>query len=123
MSFVDKIMMKTFNLTGQSVVLNVAGIHGTSEINRKPLKVKNAEKYGKVDETIMACSHPNVNSGYRMYNFKNLKEAYLQLSVLKQYTIVLEDVKVILDRDFYHLHRATEHKQCGNATSWAVRTV
>ena len=122
LSFVDESFMKTLNLTGQSVDLNVAGIHGTSDISSKRLRVKIGDQDGKVKEDIMAYSHPNVNAGNQTYNLKKLKETYPHLSVLKDSTINLKDVKVILGRDCYHLHRATDYRKCGNAKPWAVRT-
>ena len=97
--------MKTLNLTGQPVDLNVAGIHGTSDISSKRLRVRIGSSR-KVNEEIMAYSHPKVNSGNRTYNLKNLKETYPHLSVLKDTTVNLKDVKVILGQDCYHLHRS-----------------
>ena len=114
--------MKTLNLTGQPVDLNVAGIHGTSDVGSKRLRVRIGDPNGKVKEDIMAFSHPNVNAGNRTYNLKKLKETYPHLSVLKDSTINLGDVKVILGQDFYHLHRAIDYRKCGNAKHWAVRT-
>ena len=120
LSFVDESLMKTLNLTGQPVDLNVAGIHGTSYVSSKRLRVKIGDQDGKVKEDIMAYSHPNVNAGNRTYNIKKLKETYPHLSVLKDSTINLKDVKVILGQDCYHLHRGTEYRQCGKAKPWAV---
>ena len=122
LSFVDESLMKTLNLTGQPVDLNVAGIHGTSDISSKRLRVRIGDQDGKVKEDIMAYSHPNVNAGNRTYNLKKLKETYPHLSVLKDSTINLEEVKVILGQDCYHLHRAMNYRKCGNAKPWAVRT-
>ena len=70
----------------------------------------------------MAYSHPNVNAGNRTYNPKKLKETYPHLSVLKDSTINLKDVKDILNQDCYHLNRATDYKKCLNAKRWAVQT-
>ena len=41
---------------------------------------------------------------------------------MKDSTINLKDVKVILGQDCYHLHRATDYRKCGNAKPWVVRT-
>ena len=122
LSFVDESLMKTLNLTGQPVDLNVAGIHGASDISSKRLRVRIGDQQGKVKEDIMAYSHPDVNAGNRTYNLKKLKEEYPRLSVLKDSTINLKDVKVILGQDCYHLHRAIDYRKCGNAKPWAVRT-
>ena len=70
----------------------------------------------------MAYSHPNVNAGNRSYNLKKPKETCSHLSVLKDSTIKLGDVKVILGKDCFHLHRAIDYRKCGNAKPWAVRT-
>ena len=86
LSFVDESLMKTLNLTGQPVDLNVAGIHGTSDISSKRLRVRIGDQDGKVKEDIMAYSHPDVNAGNRTYNLKKLKEEYPHLSVLKDST-------------------------------------
>ena len=122
LSFVDESLKKTLNLTGQSMDLNVAEIHGTSDISSKQLRVKIGDQDGKVNEDIMAYSHPNVNAGNRTYNLKELKETYLHLSVLKDSTINLGEVKVILGQYCYNLHRAIDYRKCGNAKPWAVRT-
>ena len=122
LSFVDESLMKTLNLTGQPVDLNVAGIHGTSDVSSKRLRVRIGDQDGKVKEDIMAYSHPNVNAGSRTYNLKQLKETYPHLSVLKDSTVNLKDVNVILGQDCYHLHRAIDYRKCGNAKPWAVQT-
>ena len=123
LSFVDESLMKTLNLTGQPVDLNVAGIHGTSDNSSKRLLVKIGDQDGKVKEDIKAYSHPNVNAGNRTYNLKKLKEIYPHLSVLKDSTINLKDVKAILSQDCcYYLQRAIDYRKCGNAKPWAMRT-
>ena len=122
LSFVDESLMKALNLTGQPVDLNVAGIHGTSDISSKRFQVRIGDQDGKVKEDIMAYSHPKVNAGNRTYNLKKLKEAYPHLSVLKDSTINLGDVKVILGQDCYHLHRAIGYRKCGKSKPWAVLT-
>ena len=58
LSFVDESLMKALNLTGQQVDLNVAGIHGKSDISSKRLRVKIGDQDGKVKEDIMVYSHP-----------------------------------------------------------------
>ena len=113
--------MKALNLTGQTVDLNVAGIHGTSDISNKRLRVKIGDQDGRVSEDIMAYSHPNVNAGNRTYNLKKLNETIPHVSVLKDSTINLREVKVILGQDCYYLHRAIDYRKCGNAKTWAVR--
>ena len=122
LSFVDESLMKALNLTGQQVDLNVAGTHGKSDICSKRLRVKIGDQDGKVKEDTMVYSHPNVNAGNRTYNLKKLKEEYPQLSVLKDSTINLKDVKVILGQDCYHLHRAIGYRKCGKSKPWAVLT-
>ena len=102
--------------------LNVAGIHGTSDISSKRLRVKIGDQDGRVNEDIMAYSHSNVNAGNRTYNLKKLKETYPHLSVLKDSTINLGEEKVILGQDCYHLNRAIDYRKCGNAKTWAVLT-
>ena len=122
LSFVDESLMKTLNLTGQPVDLNVAGIHGASDISSKRLRVRIGDQQGKVKEDIMAYSHPDVNAGNRTYNLKKLKEEYPHLSMLKDSTINQKDVKVILGQDCYHLHRAIGYRKCGRSKPWAVLT-
>ena len=104
------------------MTLEQACPHGTSDIRSKRLRVRIGDQDGKVKEDIMAYSHPGVNAGNRTYNLKKLKETYPHLSVLKDSTINLGDVKVILGQDCYHLHRATDYRKCGNTKPWAVRT-
>ena len=54
--------MKTLNLTVLPVNLNVAGIHETSDYNSKRLRVKTGDQDEKVNEDIMAYSHPKGKS-------------------------------------------------------------
>ena len=122
LSFVDKSLTKTLKMSGQPVDLNVAGIHGTSDISSKQLRVRIRDQDGKVKEDIMAYKHPNVNAGSRTYNLTELKETYPHLSLLRDSTINLGEVKVILGQDCYHLHRAIDYRKCWNAKPWAVRT-
>ena len=122
LSFVDESLMKTLNLTGQPVDLNVAGIHGASDISSKRLRVRIGDQQGKIKEDIKAYSHPDVNARNRTYNLKKLKEEYPHLSVLKDSTINLKDVKVILGQDCYHLHRTIGYRKCGKSKPWAVLT-
>ena len=63
-----------------------------------------------------------MNAGSQTYNLKKLKETYPHLSFLRDSTINLGEVKVILGQDCYHLHRAIDYRKCGNAKPWAVRT-
>ena len=74
LSFVDESLMKAVNLTGQPVGLNVAGIHGRSHTSSKGLRVKVGDQDGRLNEDIMAYSHPNVNAGNQTYNLKKLKK-------------------------------------------------
>ena len=46
LSFVDESLTKALNLTGQPVDLNVAGIHGTSDISSKRLRVTIGDQDG-----------------------------------------------------------------------------
>ena len=55
--------MKALNLTGQLVALIVAGIHGTSDISSKRLRVRIGDQDDKVKEDLMAYGHPNLNAG------------------------------------------------------------
>ena len=120
--FVDESLLKSLNLTGPPVDLNVAGIHETSDISSKGLRVKIGDREGQVKENILAYCHPNVNAEKRTYNFKKIKETHPHLSVLKDSTVNLKNVKDILGQDCYHLHRATGYRKCGNAKPWAVPT-
>ena len=122
LSFVVESRMKMLNLTGQPVDLNVAGCHGAADISSKRLWVRIGDQQGKVKEDIMVYSHPNVNARNRRYDLKKLKETYPHLSVLKDSTIKLRDVKVILGQDCYHLHRAIGYRKLGKSKPWAVLT-
>ena len=92
-----------------------SNFHGNSDFSSKRLRVKIGDQDGKGKENITAYSHRNVNEEIRTYNLKKLKETNPHLSVLKDSTINLGDVKVILDQDCYHLHRATEYRKCTTA--------
>ena len=63
--FVDESLMKTQYLTRQPVDLNVAGIHGTSDIGSKCIRVKTGDQDGTVNQNITVYSHPTVSAGNR----------------------------------------------------------
>ena len=73
-SFVLETLMKTLNLTGKQVEMKVSGLHGTSDISSKRLRVKIGNQDGKVNEKTTAYNHPNVNAGNRTYNLIKLEE-------------------------------------------------
>ena len=64
LSFVDESLMKTLNLTGQPVDMNVAGIHGTSDISSKRLRVKTEiqRRYHGLESSQRKCGKSIVRS-------------------------------------------------------------
>ena len=92
--------------------LNVAGYHGISDISSKRLRGRIGDQDGNVKEDIFAYSHADVNAGNRTYNLKKFIETCPHLSDLKDSTINLGEVKVILGQDCYHLHRAIDYRKC-----------
>ena len=54
----DESPMKALNLTGQPVGLNVAGIHGTSDIRSKRLRIKIGDQDGTIDDNILPKAMP-----------------------------------------------------------------
>ena len=96
LSFVDARLTKVLNLTGRPVDLNVGGIHETSDVSSKRLRVKFEDQDRNIIEDIMSYRYRTyVSAGNRTYNVKKSKETYPHLSILKDCTINLEDVKVI----------------------------
>ena len=79
--------MTTLNLAGHPVDLNVAEIHGTSDISSKQFRVKIGDQDGEVNENITVNKDPNVNAGNRTYNLKKMKKIYPHLSVLKDSSV------------------------------------
>ena len=48
LSFVDESLIETLKMTGQTVDLNVAGIHCTSDSSSKRLRLRIGEQVGKI---------------------------------------------------------------------------
>ena len=122
LSFIDKKLADKLNAHGEEIDLSVAGIHGTNDVKCERFTVGICGKAMSDTHHMKIYTHPNIDAGTKIYNYQELKLAYPHLSVLSEETLKLKDVKMILGRNCYHIHRPVEYKSCTNGEPWAVKT-
>ena len=122
LSFINKTLADKLNVHGEEVDLSVAGIHGTNDVKCERFTVGIRGKARSDTHHMTAYTHPNIDAGSKIYDYRELKDAYPHLSVLSEETLKLKDVKMILGRNCYHIHGPEEYKSCTNGEPWAVKT-
>ena len=105
LSFIDKKLADKLNAHGEKVDLNVAGIHGTNEVKCERLTVGIRGKARSNTHHMTIYTHPNIDAGSKIYDYRELKHAYPHFSVLSEETLKLKDVKMILGQNCYNIHR------------------
>ena len=108
LSFIDKELADKLNAHGEEVDLSVAGIHNTNEVECERLTVGIRGKTRSDTHHMTVYTHPNIDAGSNIYDYRELKHAYPHLSVLSEETLKLKDVKLILGQNCYHIHRPEE---------------
>ena len=80
-SFIDQSVQEKLQAQGTDVTLNIAGIHGTTDLKteRVPLKIKGL--HSKV-HSIEAFAHSSISPGNTIFNYNKLKRSFNHLSVL-----------------------------------------
>ena len=110
-SFMNQSLVSLPRLKGKESVMSVAGIHGLSDMKTEVVTANvGPSETETIGETLTCCSHLNLNVGDNKYDFKTLKQEYDYLSSLPDIEISMNDVKVILGQDAYHLIRPLEYK-------------
>ena len=122
LSFIDKKLANKLNAHGEEVDLNVAGMRGTNGEKCERLTVGICGKARSDTHYMTVYTHPNIDAGSKIYNYRELKHAYPHLSVLSEETLKLKDVKMILGQNCYHIHRPEEYKSGTNSEPWAVKS-
>ena len=119
----DQELLEKLNLDGEEVTIHVTGIHGTSPIQSKKVEVTlgPAESNAANKCTIWVNSHKNLAVGKEENDLRPLKRKFGYLSCIRQNTIRLAEVKVILAQDAFPLICPVAHKHGGVNTSWAVK--
>ena len=120
--FIDKELADKLNAHGEEVDLSVAGIHRTNDVICKRLTVGIRGKARSDTHHMTVYTHPNIDAGSKIYNYRELKPVYPHLSVLSEETLKLKDVRMILGQNCYHKHRHEKHKSSTNGEPWAVKT-
>ena len=67
-------------------------------------------KIGRAKPSEIFTSHPKLNIGSGIYNFNELKKQFSHLSKLPNDVLALEDVKMVIGQDLYHLIRPLEYR-------------
>ena len=125
LSFINKELADKLFAHGEEVDLSVARIHGRSEVKCGRLTVGirgKARSNTQHMKHMTVYTHPNVDAGSKIYDYRELKEAYRQLSVLAEETLELKDVKMSLRQNCYPIHWPEEYKSGTNGEPWAVKT-
>ena len=122
LSFKDKELADKLNAHGEEVDLSVAGIPGTNEVKSERLDVGIRGKTRNDTHLMTVYTHPNIDVGSKIYDYRDLKHAYPHLSVLSEETLKLRDVKMILGQNCYLIHRPEKYKSGTNGEPWAVKT-
>ena len=122
LSFIDKTLAKNLNAHREAIDLSVAGIHGTKDVKCKQFTLGIRGKTKSDTHQMTVYTHPNIDTGAKIYNYQELKLAYPHFSVLSEETLKLNVVKMILGQNCYHIHRPEEYKSCTNDKPWAVKT-
>ena len=91
--------------------MSEAGKHGLSDMKTEFVTANVCPSETETNgDTLIFCSHPNLNVGDKKYDFKTLKQEYDYLSILPDIEISMKDVKFIFGQDAYHLIRPLEYK-------------
>ena len=67
-------------------------------------------------------THPNIDTGTKIYTYQELKLAFPNFLVLSEETLNFKDVKMIFGQNCYYSHRPEKYKNCTNGEPWAVKT-
>ena len=86
LSFIDKTLAERLNAHGEEVDLSLAGIHGTNDVKCEQFTVGIHGKTKSDTHHMTVYTHPSIDAGTKIYNYQQLKIAYLQLSVLNEET-------------------------------------
>ena len=105
LSFIDKTLAEKLNAHGEEIDLSVAGIHGTNDLKCERFTLVIHVKTRSDTHHMTVYSHPNIDTGTKIYNYQEFKLAYPHLSVLSEETLKLKDVKLILRQHCYQIHR------------------
>ena len=96
LSFIDRTLADKLNVHGEEIDQSVAGIHGTNDVKCERFTVGIRGKARTDTHHLTVYTHPNIDAGTKIYNYKELKLAYPHLSVLSEETSKLKDVKKVI---------------------------
>ena len=103
----DRTFADKLNAHGEEIGLSVTGIHGTNDVT-------------VCTHQTIVCTHPNINAGTKIDNYREQQHTYHHLSFRSDKTSKLKDVKMILDQNCYNMHRPEKWETCTNDEPWAV---
>ena len=118
---VNKALLENLNLDGEEVTLHVDGIHGTSCSRKVEVTLGSADSTAANTCTVMVNSHKSLAVGKEDCDLRPLKRNYGYLSCIRQNTIRLSEVKVLLGQDAFPLICTVAFKNGGANTLWAVK--
>ena len=120
-SFIDQNVKEKLRAQGTDVTLNIAGIHGTKDLNTENIPIKKG-LHSKV-HSIEAFAHPSISLANTNYNYNKLKQSCCNhLRVLPNKSFNLMEVGIILGQDAYELQRPLDYKIGTRSETFAVLT-
>ena len=103
--------------------MKVNGILGTVELASQHFElVVGPLNQLKTNQLNFPFTHPMMDIGNSQLDYEHLKLQHPYLKVLPDASNRLDDVKIIIGQDAYHLIRHSEYKSGESSQPWVVRT-
>ena len=122
-TWVDEDLFDRLQLGGETISLNVTGIHGTQSTSSQAVHVTigPANSLKSKGKQLTANSQNNQEIGRIMYNVQEMTQKYPYLKYVGFKEIDLKKVIIILGQNAYQLIRPMEYKSGGENKQWAVK--
>ena len=123
-SYVDQTVLDDLKLrVMRDITRNVAGILGQNDLRSQQAWLHVQPRNGQAKPSkIIAFTDPSLNIGSGVLHFIELKNQFPHLSKLPNDVLSLQDVKMVIGQDVYHLIRPLEYRSGHVNEPWAVRT-
>ena len=118
-SFIDQSVKDQLQAKGTDVTLTIAAIHGTQDLRTEKVPITIKGIHSKV-HSIEAFAHPSISLGNTTYDYKELKNNFL--NVLTNRTFNLMEVGIILGQDAHEIQRPLDYKIGTRSEPFAVLT-
>ena len=120
-SFIDQSVKNQLQAKGTDVTLNITGIHGTQDLRIEKVHITIKGLNSKV-HSVEAFAHPSISLENTTYDYKELKNNFRHLNVLRNRRFNLMEVGIILGQDAYEIQRPLDYKIGTRSEPFAVLT-